>query len=300
MHGGDWPPKLSVRASISVIPVLHTWTSAIWLVMLNLLLKFLVPDDPVLFEAPLWVFSVLVFSSSECKQQSLSEKTQSAFPELLIFSHTVLVKFHKADISWHWVLQECLAPDPCPPNYCSGTYWVRKPSCRQVRQRVYDLQHQKKKPSSDLQVSPVLSLQNQCKKNTPLLSPLQSYMTGPSVKPKRPIAETIFKPAGYSRAPSGWMISARKVDKVSAKPVQTAALCLFPLLLQFQLIQLDLIFCNCTVRFYLNLPPVFYQLVHPCIMDSSTSDLTGLPPSLLQLQKCSRWLPETEHFSLQF
>lgn len=147
MHGGDWPPKLSVRASISVIPVLHTWTSAVWLVLLNLLLKFLVPDDPVLFEAPLWVFSVLVFSSSECKQQSLSEKTQSAFPELLIFSHTVLVKFHKADISWHWVLQECLAPDPCPPNYCSGTYWVRKPSCRQVRQRVYDLQHQKKSPA---------------------------------------------------------------------------------------------------------------------------------------------------------
>lgn len=46
------------------------------------------------------------------------------------------------------------------------------------------------------------------------------------------------------------------VVKVSVKPVQTAAVCFFPFLLQFQLIQLDLISGNCAVCFDLNVPPV--------------------------------------------
>lgn len=95
------------------------------------------------------------------------------------------------------------------------------------------------------------------------------------------------------------------VDIVSVKPVQAAALCSFPSLLQFQLIPLDLISRNCAVCFYSGLPPVSYQLVHPCISDGGASDLAGLPHSLLhhlQLLKCSRWLTEAEqgHFSFKF
>ena len=59
------------------------------------------------------------------------------------------------------------------------------------------------------------------------------------------------------------------------------------------------------VHFYLNLPPVSFQLVHSCTSDVGTSDLVGLPRSLfhpLQLLKCSGWLPEIKqgHFSLKF
>lgn len=62
-----------------------------------------------------------------------------------------------------------------------------------------------KKPSSELQNPLVTSLQ------IPLLSPLQSYPTGLSVKQKGSFGGATFKPDGYSRVASAWMLSVREV-----------------------------------------------------------------------------------------
>lgn len=133
-----------------------------------------------------------------------------------------------------------------------------------------------------LQNPPVWSPQTQCKRNIPLLSPSKSYTACLNVKQNGPFVGATFKELVTQELPLvGCSVPGKLVDKVSEKPVQIAAPCFFPLLLKFQLIRFDLIFHNCAVRFYSNLPPVFHQLAHPCISDGSASDLTRLPCSLV-------------------
>lgn len=62
-----------------------------------------------------------------------------------------------------------------------------------------------RKSISEIQTTVVTSLQN------PFPSPLQSYPTDLSVKQKRSFVGATFKPDGYSRVASGWMLSVKEV-----------------------------------------------------------------------------------------